>query len=54
MFLGKEVYWLPYSVGTLWAYASQFDEINNNYQLQEIMFRRENIKSVAKRILPVQ
>ena len=52
MFLGKEVYWLPYSVGTLWAYASQFDEINNNYQLQEIMFRRENIKSVAKRILP--
>ena len=43
-------YYLPYSVGLLWSYVQQFDAIKNNFQLQEIFFRRERINDVAKRI----
>lgn len=43
-------YYLPYSVGLLWSYVQQFDSIKNNFQLQEIFFRRERISEVVKRI----
>lgn len=43
-------YYLPYSVGLLWSYVQQFDDIKNNFQLQEIFFRRERISEVIKRI----
>ena len=36
-------YNLPYSVGCLWAYAVQFQEIVENYTLKRIIFDKEDI-----------
>lgn len=38
----EENYWLPYSVGCLWSYCSQFDDITDNYQLKRLIFKRED------------
>ena len=38
-------YWLPYSVGCLWSYAKQFDFVNENFELVDIIFRRERIET---------
>ncbi len=43
-------HYLPYSVGVLWAYVSQFDEIKNYYNLDKILWRRTNIKETAASI----
>ena len=43
-------YWLPYSVGCLWSYAQQFDFVNDNFELADIVFRRENIDNLLERI----
>lgn len=43
-------YWLPYSVGCLWSYAKQFDFVNENFELADIVFRRENIDKLLERI----
>jgi len=43
-------YFLPYSIGLLWSYAYQFDKIKNNFNLKEIIFKRENIDCVISRI----
>lgn len=51
-FLNKEVYWLPYSVGTIWAYANQFEHVRENYKLVEVVFRREEIHQLVGRITP--
>jgi radical SAM superfamily enzyme YgiQ (UPF0313 family) len=40
-------HYLPYSVGVLWAYAQQFDEIKNYYVLDKMLWRRTNIKETA-------
>lgn len=49
---GKTGYWIPYSIGCLWSYAEQFDDIKNNVELVDIVFRRENpdkfINSIIK------
>ena len=34
-------HYLPYSVGVLWAYANQFDSIKNNYQLEDLIWKRD-------------
>lgn len=36
-------YYLPYSVGCLWAYAIQFQEIVENYDCKRIVFAKEDI-----------
>ena len=42
-------HYLPYSVGVLWAYVNQFDSIKANYQLEDLIWRRDNIEdTVAK------
>ena len=42
-------HYLPYSAGVLWAYVNQFESINGNYQLEDIIWRRDNINdTVAK------
>jgi radical SAM superfamily enzyme YgiQ (UPF0313 family) len=42
-------HYLPYSVGVLWAYVNQFESIKSNYQLEDIIWRRDNInETVAK------
>jgi len=40
-------HYLPYSVGVLWSYVNQFDEIKNYYELDKIIWRRSNIKETA-------
>lgn len=34
-------YWLPYSAGCLWSYVSQFNDIRENFELKDLIFRRE-------------
>lgn len=41
-------HYLPYSVGVLWAYVQQFEEIKNHYLLDKMIWRRTNIKETAK------
>jgi radical SAM superfamily enzyme YgiQ (UPF0313 family) len=42
-------HYLPYSVGVLWAYVNQFESIKSNYQLEDLIWRRDNIDdTVAK------
>ena len=43
-------YYLPYSTGMLWAYAAQFPEITDQWQLGEFIWRREDIQSAAQRL----
>ena len=48
--LGKTGYWIPYSIGCLWSYASQFDDIKENVDLKDIIFRRENVDKLMDRL----
>jgi len=43
-------YWLPTSVGTLWAYASQFKDITSNFCLKEMAYRRDPLNEVIARM----
>ncbi len=47
---GKTGYWIPYSIGCLWSYASQFDDIKENVDLKDIIFRRENVDNLVNRL----
>jgi putative methyltransferase len=49
-FREETTYWLPYSVGCLWSYASQFDDIKNNFELKDIIFRREPPDQLIERM----
>ena len=41
-------HYLPYTVGVLWSYASQFQTIKDNFTLDKIIWRREKIEIVAR------
>ena len=41
-------YYLPYTVGVLWSYVSQFSSIKDNYSLDRIIWRREDIETTAQ------
>lgn len=41
-------YFLPYSCGVIWSYASSFKNISNEYELGEFIWRRDNIKDVVE------
>lgn len=43
-------YWLPYSIGCLWAYVSQFEDIAANYSLKELVFKREPQQDIINRM----
>ena len=43
-------YWLPYSAGCLWSYATQFSDIIENFALKEIIFKRESVNDVVSRL----
>ena len=43
-------YWFPYSVATIWAYVQQFEWVNDNFQLQELLFKRETPEELLDRI----
>lgn len=49
-FNGQEQYWLPYSVGVLWAYAAQFQDITDNWRLGGLYFKRSPIASVLEEL----
>ena len=46
----KDNYWLPYSVACLWSYCGQFDDINQNYTLKDIIFKREHPEKLLERL----
>ena len=43
-------YWLPYSVGCLWSYGNQFDVVNQNFELHDLIFRREDPDTLVSRV----
>jgi len=43
-------YWFPYSVATIWAYVQQFEWVTDNFQLQELLFKRETTEELLNRI----
>ena len=49
-YMNREVFWLPYSIGSLWAYAIQFEDIKENWTLKELGFKRDNITDVVARM----
>lgn len=46
LFKNKDQYWLPYSVGCLWAYANQFAWVKENFSLENIFFARDSIEEL--------
>lgn len=46
-------YYLPYSVGVLWAYACQFENITKNYRLSDIVWKRDLIDGVVDKLSSV-
>lgn len=49
-FRQERSYWLPYSAGCIWSYVSQFDEIKDNFELADLIFRREPVDSLLSKI----
>lgn len=43
-------HYLPYSAGVLWAYVNQFNSVNVNYQLEDIIWRRDNINETVDKL----
>lgn len=43
-------YWLPYSIGCIWAYAHQFDHIKQNFHLGGLYFKRDRPEDVLATI----
>ena len=43
-----EGYWLPYSVGCLWAYAQQHDWVKSQFTVRDIVFRRHDIDAYVR------
>ena len=46
MFEGHESYWLPYSVGCLWSYASQNQIVAENFNLAGLIYKRLPIDQI--------
>ena len=43
-------YWLPYSVGCLWSYASQHSWVTDNFEVQDLIYKREQPDNLVKRL----
>jgi Radical SAM superfamily len=43
-------YYLPYSAGILWCYVEQFPELMQQYQLGEVVWKREPVADVVERL----
>ena len=43
-------HYLPFSVGCIWSYANQFQEIQDNFDLKEIIWRRERQRDIIDRL----
>lgn len=42
--------WIPYSVGSLWSYVSQFSDIQQHFELKELVFKRYPIQEMLDRM----
>jgi len=42
-------YWLPYSIGCLWSYACNFKEIENNFEVSDLIYKREDPSKLVSR-----
>lgn len=43
-------FYLPYSPAVLWAYVAQFENITDNYELGEFIWRRDTIEEAVERL----
>ena len=46
----ENTYWLPYSAGCIWSYANTIPEVQDQYQLAELGFKREHPKHIIERM----
>jgi len=46
----EDTYWLPYSVGCLWAYCLQYGDIASGYHLKDLIFKREDPEELIARL----
>jgi len=46
----EDTYWLPYSVGCLWAYCLQYGDVASGYHLKDFIFKRENPEELIARL----
>jgi radical SAM superfamily enzyme YgiQ (UPF0313 family) len=44
-------HYLPFSVGCIWSYANQFDYVKDNFELKDVVWRRERQQDVIDRIV---
>ena len=42
-------YWLPYSIGCLWSYACSFDTIKDNFEVSDLVYKREDPDKLVER-----
>lgn len=49
-FHGQKNYWIPYSVGCLWSYLQQYEDITNNWNLKELGHKREDQQLIVDRM----
>lgn len=47
---GKFLAWLPYSIGCIWAYVSQFTNITDNFELKEFICFKEPVAKLVDRL----
>lgn len=47
---GQQNCWIPYSVGCIWSYALQFEDIQQNFQLGGFFFRRDPFEKVLAQL----
>ena len=40
-------YWIPYSIGCVWNYSSQFTDIQDNIDCKDIFFKRPKNLSLS-------
>ena len=50
----EQNYWLPYSIGCLWSYSIQFDDIKTNYALAGLIFKRDPHENIIKDMIDPQ
>ncbi len=43
-------YYLPYSPGIIWSYVKQFETVDENFELDQFIWRRDPIEEVVERL----
>jgi len=46
----SHAYWLPYSVATIWSYANENKKITDLFELDKIIWRRDNIDYTVEKL----